>query len=143
MTETTSDTGLAAALVSLSHHVLHLFADVGRAHKLSQQQAEMICAVIVRGRVGMTELGKLLHLERANVSNLLERAEHRGLAVRVRDPDDRRLTWVELTDEGTRLALQTHAEVTARLGQLVNQLAVRDQQHLTDVVQQMLAAVRE
>jgi DNA-binding MarR family transcriptional regulator len=139
MTETPEDVGLAAALVSLSHHVLHLFADVGRTYELTQQQAELVCAVIVRGKVGMTELGKLLHMEKSSLSNLVDRAEQRGLATRTRDSDDRRVTWVELTSEGTRLAMQTHGDVTARLNRLVNQLSLKDQRHLTAVVKQIMA----
>jgi DNA-binding MarR family transcriptional regulator len=61
-----------------------------------------------------------LDLEKSNLSNLVDRAEQRGLVVRTRDPDDRRATWVELTSEGTRLAMQTHAEVTVRLNRLIN-----------------------
>lgn len=137
--KTPQETSLTTALMALSHHVLHLFAEVGRTHRLSQQQVEMICAVIVRDRVRMTELGRLLYLEKSNLSNLVDRAEQRGLVVRIRDPDDRRATWVELTSEGTQLALQVHAEVTARLHRLINHLPLEDQQHLTAVVEQLLA----
>lgn len=139
MTDTAEETGLEVALVSLSHHVLHLFSEVGRSHGLTQQQVELICAVIVRGRVGMSELGRQLHLEKTNLSNLLDRAEQRGLAVRLRDAGDRRVTWVELTDEGTRLAMQTHAEVTARLGHLTSELPASDKRHLAAVIERILA----
>jgi DNA-binding MarR family transcriptional regulator len=139
MTETSEDLGLATALVSLSHQVLHLFTDVGRTYDLTQQQTELICAVIVRGRVGMTELGRLMHVEKSSLSNLMDRVEQRGLATRTRDADDRRATWVELTSEGTRLAMQTHSDVTARLHELVNQVSVKDRRHLTEVVQQITA----
>ncbi|MET0134456.1 MAG: MarR family transcriptional regulator [Kibdelosporangium sp.] len=134
------DAGLAAALVNLSHQVLHLFTEVGRGYDLTQQQAELLCAVIVRGRVGMTELAKVMHMEKSSLSNLVERAEQRGLAVRTRDAGDRRVTWVQLTDEGTRLAMQTHSDVTARLDRLVERLSVRDQQRLTEVVEQITTA---
>jgi DNA-binding MarR family transcriptional regulator len=139
MTDTTPDEpGLATALVALSHQVLHLFAEVGRSYNLSQQQVELICAVIVRGQVRMTDLGRVLHLEKSNLSNLVDRAEQRDLVARTRDPDDRRVTWVELTDEGTRLALQTHREVTARLDRLINRLRLKDQRQLTAVVEKLL-----
>jgi hypothetical protein len=36
--------------------------------------------------------------------------------------------------------MQTHADVTARLDQLVNQLPLKDQQHLTAVVERMMKA---
>ncbi|WP_163508282.1 MarR family winged helix-turn-helix transcriptional regulator [Fodinicola acaciae] len=135
MDETTQ---LAAALVGLSHQVLRLFAEVGRRNRLSQQQVEMICAVIVREKVGMSELAKILHLEKSGLSNLVDRAEQRGLVIRTRDPDDRRVTWVELTDEGRALAADTHAEVTARMAELVAKVAPRDQKRLTAVIQEML-----
>jgi DNA-binding MarR family transcriptional regulator len=131
-------TGLAAALVGLSHHVLQLFAEVGRQNRLSQQQVELICAVIVREKVGMSELGRVLHLEKSNLSNLVDRAEQRGLVARTRDPDDRRITWVQLTDEGTALAMKTHAEVTARMSELVEKVAPKDQKRLTAVIQELL-----
>ncbi|MET8676800.1 MarR family transcriptional regulator [Streptomyces sp. NPDC004647] len=98
------DAGPAEALVDLSHHVLHLFADVGRSHKLSQQQVELVCAVVVRGSVGMTELGGVLHVEKSNLSNLVDRLEQRGLVLRSRDPADRRATQVTLTDDGLDVA---------------------------------------
>jgi DNA-binding MarR family transcriptional regulator len=139
MTEPPEDSGLTTALLALSHHVLHLFAEVGRTHRLSKQQVELICAIIARDRLRMTELGRLLYLEKSNLSNLVDRAEQRGLVVRTRDPNDRRATWVELTSEGTERALQTHAEVTARLHRLINHLRPEDQKHLTAVVEQILA----
>ena len=69
----------------------------------------------------------------------MDRAERRGLVVRTRDPDDRRATWVELTDEGTRLAMQTYDEVSARLQRLIHHLPPEEQEHLTAVVEQILA----
>jgi DNA-binding MarR family transcriptional regulator len=57
-------------------------AEVGRTHKLSEQQVEMIRAVIVRDKVRMTEPSRLLHLEKSNLSNLVDRAEQRGLPPR-------------------------------------------------------------
>ncbi|MFG1703122.1 MarR family winged helix-turn-helix transcriptional regulator [Nonomuraea sp. M3C6] len=136
-TEIPEATRLAMALVGLSHHVLHLFNDVGRGHDLTAQQTELICAVIVRGRTRMADLSKLLHLEKSNLSGLVDRAEQRGLIVRTRDPKDRRATWVELTAEGERLAMRTHGVVTERLNRLVDQLPAEDQRRLTAVVEQI------
>lgn len=86
----------------------------------------------------MSELGRSLHLEKSNLSNLVERMEQRGLAQRTRDPDDRRATLVELTVEGTRLGMLTYDEVTARLSRPTDRLSEEDQTHLTEVVQQLV-----
>ncbi|WP_189783110.1 MarR family winged helix-turn-helix transcriptional regulator [Streptomyces capitiformicae] len=131
---------LAPALVALSHLVLHLFADVGRGHGLTQQQAELLCTVIVRDRVRMNELGKLLHLEKSSLSGLVDRAERRGLITRTRDAKDRRAYWVELTDEGARLALRTHSDVTARLDRLIRHVSPDDQARLVGVVDRIRTA---
>lgn len=138
---TSEDLDLATALVGLSHHVLHLFADVGRSHDLSQQQTELICAVVVPGRIRMADLGRQLHMEKSALSNLVDRAEQRGLLTRTRDDGDRRVTWVALTPEGHDLALLTHREVTTRLSELVSGLSLTDQGHLTGVVRRLVDEV--
>ena len=111
-------TGLAEALVDLAHDVLHLFAEAGREHRLSQQQVELICTVIGRDSVGMSELGELLRLEKSNLSNLVDRLEQRGLVVRHRDPHDRRATLVSLTDEGRSVAVETYESATGSVRSL-------------------------
>ena len=130
-------TGLAEALVDLAHHVLHLFADAGRSNKLSQQQVELVCAIIVRGDVGMSELGNVLHVEKSNLSNLVDRLEQRGLVVRTRDPRDRRATRVALTDEGTTVATKIYADVTAGLRRLFGDLASDDQHHIAELARKI------
>jgi DNA-binding MarR family transcriptional regulator len=133
------DDRLAAALVTLSHHVVHLFTEVGRTHKLSQQQVRLLCAIITCPNVGMSELGRQTQLEKSNLSNLVDRLEQRGLVVRIRDPGDRRVTYVELTGEGHDLAIRSHAEVIARVNELTARLPAAERELLTDAVGRMMA----
>ncbi|OLT14051.1 transcriptional regulator [Pseudonocardia sp. CNS-139] len=129
----------AVALVALSHHVLNLFAEGGRNHGVTQQQAELLCVVGMTDRVRMAELGRLLHMEKSGLSNLVDRAEQRGLAVRTRDTTDRRGTWVELTDEGSRVGVQVHNDVVGRLDELVAHLPPEDQEQLVALIEKVLA----
>jgi DNA-binding MarR family transcriptional regulator len=117
--ETGNDDGLAEGLIGAAHHVLHLFADAGRAHRLSQQQVELICAVIVRDSVGMSELGRILHVEKSGLSNLVDRLEQRGLVIRYSDPNNRRATRVTLTDEGATTAMTIYNNVTSHVRGLI------------------------
>lgn len=137
--QTSGTPDLAEALVGLSHHVLHLFAEAGRGRRLTQQQVELVCAVIVPGRIRMADLGRRLHLERSGLSNLVDRLERRGLVKRVRDADDRRATWIELTPEGTEAAMGSYREVTAQIDRLLAPLSASEQQELTEVVDRMRA----
>jgi DNA-binding MarR family transcriptional regulator len=113
--DTGSDDGLAEGLIDAAHQVLHLFADAGRAHRLSQQQVELICAVIVRDSPGMSELGRTLHIEKSGLSNLVDRLEQRGLVTRYTDPADRRATRVTLTDQGITTAMTIYNNVTSHV----------------------------
>lgn len=139
MSDTLEGERLAGALVALSHHVVHLFTEVGRTVRLSQQQVRLLCAINACGNVGMSELGRQTQLEKSNLSNLVDRLEQRGLAVRKRDPNDRRVTYVELTEEGTDLAVRSHTEVVARVNKMAGKLLPEDQARLAAAVDRMMA----
>lgn len=139
MSDTLEDERLAGALVALSHQVVHLFTEVGRTVRLSQQQVRLLCAINASGNVGMSELGRQTQLEKSNLSNLVDRLEQRGLVVRKRDPDDRRVTYVQLTEEGTELAVRSHTEVVARVNKMASKLPPEDQARLTSAMGRMMA----
>lgn len=139
MSDGPSDERLADALVDLSHRVVHLFTEVGRTHRLSQQQVRLLCAIKASGNVGMSELGRQAQVEKSNLSNLVDRLEQRGLVVRSRNEGDRRVTFVDLTDEGDDLAVQSHNEVMARVNELAGKLPPEAQHLLTDAVGRMVA----
>jgi DNA-binding MarR family transcriptional regulator len=54
------------------------------------------------GRTSQRALGEAMHMEPNNLVLLLNDLEGRGLAQRLRDPDDRRRHIVELTDKGRK-----------------------------------------
>jgi DNA-binding MarR family transcriptional regulator len=140
MTTTTGQTGLAAELMRLSQVVAHVFADASRSRDLTPQQAQLICTLI-EGPVGMSELGRLLHLEKSSLTGLVDRVERRGLVTRTRDPSDRRASQVALTGQGARLAAESHEDVTARLEALAGELAPADRKRLASAIAMMLDRV--
>jgi DNA-binding MarR family transcriptional regulator len=137
-TEATTELGFAAALVRLSHLVQHVFADVSRDHDITPQQTQLLC-MLIGGPVGMTELSRLMHLEKSSLTGLVDRVERRGLVARVRDARDRRACQIALTDEGARLAVESHRDVTGRLDTLAGELPDADQERLTSVIAGLLA----
>jgi DNA-binding MarR family transcriptional regulator len=130
--------GTAAALVRLSHLVQHVFADVSRDHGLTPQQTHLLC-LLVDGPLGMTELRRLLNLERSGVSGLVDRVERRALIARRPDPADRRACRIALTEQGARLAEEAHHDVITRLETLLEEVRPADRTLLTAVVTQLLA----
>ncbi|HVW40608.1 MAG TPA: MarR family transcriptional regulator [Amycolatopsis sp.] len=126
---TTTELGLAEALVRLAHTVQHVFGDVSREQDLTPQQAQLLC-VLIREPVGMTELTRLLHLEKSSLTGLVDRVERRGLVTRVPDDRDRRACRIALTDEGVELAHRTHEAVTNRLDARTRRLPAAARSHV-------------
>jgi DNA-binding MarR family transcriptional regulator len=137
-TEAAAELGFAAALVRMSHLVQHVFADVSRDRDITPQQMQLLC-LLIAGPVGMSELSRLLHLEKSSLTGLVDRVERRGLVARVRDARDRRACQVALTDEGARLAVESHRDVTGRLETLAAELPDADQELLTAAIARLLA----
>jgi DNA-binding MarR family transcriptional regulator len=129
--------GTADALVRLSHLVQHVFADVARDHGLTPQQLQLVCMLIAEP-LGMTELSRLMHLERSSMTGLVDRVEKRGLVARVADPADRRACRVALTAEGGALAALAHDDVVARLDSMTGRLKRDDRNRLTSTVARLL-----
>lgn len=69
------------ALVRLSFLVQSVYAEVCAKHDLSPSQAQLLCVIKDQPR-GMTELTRLLRLERPGLSGLVDRIERRGAAPR-------------------------------------------------------------
>ncbi|TQN33083.1 DNA-binding MarR family transcriptional regulator [Haloactinospora alba] len=138
MTETPPGRRLAESLVRLTHLVEHVFAETGRRYDITPQQAQLLC-VLHHTQLGMTELSRSLHLEKSSLTGLVNRVERRGLAVRRRDSHDRRECRVALTEQGSRIAVDFHEEVSGRLEELVGDLAPEESGQLTSVIARVLA----
>jgi DNA-binding MarR family transcriptional regulator len=129
-------TELAEAMVRLTHLVRRVFAEVSRDHDLTPQQTHLLC-VLAPAPLGMTELGRSLHLEKSSLTGFVDRVERRGLVARTRDAHDRRVCHVALTDEGARLAHKAHAEICARLEALATALPEEDRHHFAASIEQI------
>ena len=70
----------------------------------------------------MSQLARLLGLDKSSVSGPVDRAERRGLVARTAVPGDRRAVTVALTDEGGRIGAELAAEVDRQLGEAVSGL---------------------
>jgi DNA-binding MarR family transcriptional regulator len=90
------------------------FLQASRALGLTAQQAELLCAAMAPAAVG--DLAQALRCDRSNVSHLVDRAAARGLVSRRGGDEDGRVTLVELTEEGQRLAQRFLAALDAQTG---------------------------
>lgn len=74
-----------------------------RAHGLTDAQFNVLMMLHYqgeRGRMSQIRLGRLLLVNRSNVTGLVDRMERDGLVRREDDPGDRRVNLVAITDKG-------------------------------------------
>jgi DNA-binding MarR family transcriptional regulator len=113
------------ALVRLSFLVQSVYAEICAEHDLSPAQAQLLCVIKDQPR-GMTELARILQLERPGLSGLVDRIERRGLLRRGTAEHDRRAVTLTPTARGQQIAEAFYAEVSDRLLEIVAHLPAND-----------------
>jgi DNA-binding MarR family transcriptional regulator len=129
-TTTARETDLAGALVQTMHVLQDLYAETSRPLGLTPQQAHLLC-VLLSGPLGMTELSRILSIERSSLTSMVDRLERRDLVARIPDPKDRRACQIELTDPGRALAHDAHNALTTRIEDLTAHLSSTARRTLT------------
>ncbi|MFI6828770.1 MarR family winged helix-turn-helix transcriptional regulator [Kribbella sp. NPDC050241] len=137
-TTTARDTDLAGALVQTMHVLQDLYAETSRPLGLTPQQAHLLC-VLLGGPLGMTELSRILSIERSSLTSMVDRLERRDLVSRIPNPTDRRACQIELTAPGLALAHDAHNGFTERIGAMTTGLAAADRRTLAATLQKIVA----
>jgi DNA-binding MarR family transcriptional regulator len=128
---------LASALVQTMHLLQEIHAETSRPLGLTPQQAHLMC-VVIPGPVGMTELSRILSIERSSLTSMVDRLERRDLVARTANPTDRRACQIELTAAGRALADQAHDAVVARIESLTGGLPASTRRTVTSALQAIL-----
>ena len=87
------------------------------ASLLTMTQFGVLEAILHKGPLTQRELGRKVLTSAGNMTDVVDKLEHRRLVRRVRDPADRRLVRVELTESGEvliRALFPRHAADIAR-----------------------------
>jgi DNA-binding MarR family transcriptional regulator len=115
------------------------FLRASRELGLTPQQAELLCAAMSPAAVG--DLAQTLRCDRSNVSRLVDRASARGLLTRRGGEEDGRVTVVEVTAEGERLARRFLAALEAQTETLRAQWSGERRQIALEVLNQISDAL--
>jgi MarR family transcriptional regulator, lower aerobic nicotinate degradation pathway regulator len=125
-----------AQLAFVIHGMLELRA---AEHDLSITQARLLG--VLRDRTPtMNELARLLGLDKSSISGLVDRAERRGLVIRIPSAEDKRAVLVGLTDEGRSLVSQAAARFGADLATMLDPLSPSDRDALSAIISRLLVA---
>jgi DNA-binding MarR family transcriptional regulator len=105
-----------------------------RAHRLTPQRYLLL--LMVKGAPDGTERAQVgdvaarLRLAPHTVTGAVTRAEAAGLVRRERCTDDRRRTWISLTDEGERRLGAAVAALAPERARLASVVAALDERHV-------------
>ena len=89
---------------------------------ISLVHLEVLSVLEHDGSQPMTGLAEALDVSSASATGIVDRMEDRGLVVRVREDEDRRIVRVELTDDGQRVLGGLTAERREALRELLDEL---------------------
>jgi len=89
---------------------------------LSLVHLQVLAAIDADGPLPMHGLAESLDVSQASATGIVDRMEQRGLVERTRDPDDRRVVRVGLTDNGRRLIEGVADERKERLARVLEEL---------------------
>lgn len=87
----------------------------------------------------MSELARRLHVVPRAVTPIIDALEEAGYARRCTDPDNRRSTLLEITDEGRRLCERISENRTHAAGEVFAPLSEQQRDTLTDLLEQVYA----
>ena len=132
----------AAALIALLAR--EIGRDEGEAFRGSPWTPPQyaIARALAAGPLTVTELAREACCVPGNVTALVDRLEDKGLARRVADPRDRRLTRVALTAAGAGSVADTGARLTVRGGLLSEALPAGELDALVTLLGRLYVAVR-
>lgn len=90
-------------LLRASHAVVGVVEPLLAAHALTTTQFGVLEALLHKGPLGQRDLGRKVLTSAANMTDVLDKLQARGLIARCRGNADRRSVTVGLTDEGRAL----------------------------------------
>lgn len=105
----------------------------------------MICGMLYRQKnntpLTATELGERTNLLKSQINHILTDMEKRGLVQRTRSTADKRVVYVQLSEEGHVRYLQEHAKVMEILKEVHQELGSEKALELTNMLKQATTIV--
>lgn len=94
---------LCFALYACSREMTKLYRPLLEPIGLTYTQYVTLLALWEDGRMMVKELGKALYLDSGTLTPLLKKLEAMGVVRRIRDRQDERNMWIEVTEAGWKL----------------------------------------
>jgi DNA-binding MarR family transcriptional regulator len=133
--------GVPQALGRLRVALDSAYQRASRELGLTVQQAELLCEAMRPGQ-GVGDLAASLHCDRSNISRLVDRAAAHNLVRRL-PGQDRRMSMIELTPAGHRLARKLIAKLEAQTAALRASWTDERQQQAVELLDELSTALEQ
>lgn len=124
---------------------LHTFRDpilCGVDDDFSPLQIHTVMWLGTEGALAMSTLAHHIRSPLPACTGVVDRMEKAGLVTRGRDPDDRRVVRVELTDDGQRLYDELKSRMLERMRFVMGALDAKDRSDLLAILGRLVEAHR-
>lgn len=119
-------TRLADRLHSAAIHLLRHLRQEDDASGLTAPRLSALSVIVFRGPLTVGELARAEQVRPPTISRLVSDLEEDGLVRRREDSEDRRVRWVEATEEGMRLLQEGRRRRVDRLARRLRSLSKED-----------------
>lgn len=109
--------------------------------RLTPPQLTALNLIRRAGRLSGRQLARALGVSPGAVVALCDRLQERGFVERVPDDVDRRITWFQLTEAGTRLFSRMRELSSRTITPALNALSEEDRAHLIRILDALTAGV--
>lgn len=104
---------------------------------------QLVClrTVIENGPLTATAISREIHVSPSTIVGILDRLEDKGLVLRERSKEDRRIVFVSATESGRELAQNTPSPLQQKLSEALKQLPESEQLQITLSLERVMALI--
>ncbi|NQX59127.1 MarR family transcriptional regulator [Paenibacillus qinlingensis] len=139
LASSTPTAGDILQLLIRTTHRLHTqfeehLAELGIPAYLTGPRVRVLIAIEEEGRIRMSELATKLGIKARTVTQFVDALEQEALIHRTTDPDDRRATFLQLTDEAPPLIAKARAAMSQASDQVLKSLSAEGRSQLQSLL---------
>jgi DNA-binding MarR family transcriptional regulator len=133
------DVRILRALRRIIHSVDLYSRQLAASNQITAPQLVCLLHIVNKGPVTATAISREVHLTASTVVGILDRLEEKGLVMRQRSLEDRRLVQVTATDAGIQLARRAPSPLQQSLANGVNALPETEQATIANSLERIVA----
>lgn len=129
---------VAASVGRLSHLFPRWMSlRVEARHDVTSSQLMVVFLLSQTKQTTLGQLAQMLDLTPRAITGLMKGLEGKKLVNRVKDKEDQRVTWVELSSTGRTFFKKVRPEASVELGSLFGVLSKREQAELVRIIEKL------